>query len=525
MNTPLARQPYEIARETVKLLTARKLVPSPENYRAVYHEVAGTKPLEPFPVDELRSIAAALPAINPGQQRQKGILEFAIGQGNWDKVQTALVGYASFAVAPSAASASASSGEARVSGIATLADDRPSYPPLTPEFLEQIARVIEFALPALGDEDKRFHDQAVGLVAKLRDKQADPVQVKTALTNFAHRMSFAAEDQAAIKSTLLDLLRQVIDNIGELVMDDAWVKGQVDALKVAATPPLSLRRLDDVQRRLKDVIFKQSESKSRMLAMQEQTQQMLAAFIERLSAMAASSGEFQTKIEGVAKRISGARSIEEVGSVLQEAIDATRAIASDTKASREDLQAMQDRVRHAEAEIAKLHRELDKASSQARHDPLTGALNRKGMDEALEREVKSMQRKQQLLCVALLDIDNFKKLNDTMGHDTGDKALVHLAEVTRNTIRPQDTLARYGGEEFLIVMPDTSVDEAVLAMQRLQRELTTRYFLRESEKVLITFSAGVAQVADNETAPEAIKRADQAMYLAKRAGKNRVVAA
>ncbi len=523
MNKPPARQPYEIARETVKLLTARKLVPSPENYRAVYHEVAGTKPPEPFPVDELRGIAAALPAVNPGQQRQKGILEFAIGQGNWDKVQTALVGYASFVVTPNASAAAAP--DTRPAGIATIADDKPAYPPLTPEFLEQIARVIEFALPALGDEDKRFHDQALGLIAKLRDKQADPTQLKMALTNFAHRMSFAAEDQAAIKSTLLDLLRQIIDNIGELVMDEAWVKGQVDALKAAATPPLSLRRLDDVQRRLKDVIFKQSESKSRMLAMQEQTQQMLAAFLARLSAMTASSGEFQTKIEGVAKRISGARSIEEVGSVLQEAIDATRAMASDTKATREDLAAMQERVKQAEGEIAKLHRELDKASAQARHDPLTGALNRKGMDEALEREVKAMQRKQQQWCVAILDIDNFKKLNDTMGHDTGDKALVHLAEVTRSTIRPQDTLARYGGEEFLIVMPDTNVDEAVVAMQRLQRELTTRYFLRENEKVLITFSAGVAQVGESEAAPETIKRADQAMYLAKRAGKNRVVAA
>jgi diguanylate cyclase len=92
-------------------------------------------------------------------------------------------------------------------------------------------------------------------------------------------------------------------------------------------------------------------------------------------------------------------------------------------------------------------------------------------------------------------------------------------------MRPQDTLARYGGEEFVILLPDTPLDKGVEAMTRLQRELTKRFFLAGADKVLITFSAGVAQLAANEKGADAIKRADQAMYLAKRAGKNRVLAA
>jgi diguanylate cyclase len=86
-------------------------------------------------------------------------------------------------------------------------------------------------------------------------------------------------------------------------------------------------------------------------------------------------------------------------------------------------------------------------------------------------------------------------------------------------------LARYGGEEFVILMPDTALDKGVEAMTRLQRELTKRFFLAGTEKLLITFSAGVAQLAAQEEPMDAIKRADQAMYLAKRAGKNRVLAA
>ena len=186
---------------------------------------------------------------------------------------------------------------------------------------------------------------------------------------------------------------------------------------------------------------------------------------------------------------------------------------------------MRDRAIHTDAELVKLHQELDRVSTQARHDPLTGALNRKGLEEAVEREISSVRRKETPLCMALLDIDNFKKLNDTMGHATGDVALTHLAKVARECMRPQDTLARYGGEEFVLLLPDTPLDKGIEAMTRLQRELTKRFFLAGTEKILITFSAGVAQLVPDETGAEAIKRADKAMYLAKRAGNNRVLGA
>ena len=143
----------------------------------------------------------------------------------------------------------------------------------------------------------------------------------------------------------------------------------------------------------------------------------------------------------------------------------------------------------------------------------------------MERELARATRTGAPLCVALLDIDNFKTINDRLGHNAGDAALLHLTQVTREVMRPQDLLARYGGEEFVLVLPDTTVANGVAAMTRLQRELTTRFFLQGTEKVLITFSAGVAQLGDGETSSEAIRRADKSMYLAKRSGKNRVMAA
>ena len=105
-------------------------------------------------------------------------------------------------------------------------------------------------------------------------------------------------------------------------------------------------------------------------------------------------------------------------------------------------------------------------------------------------------------------MDNFKLINDRLGHSHGDSALVHLADVVRSVVRPQDVLARYGGEEFVLLLPDTAVAHGVDILQRLQRELTQRFFLANNDKVLITFSAGVAQVHASETGMAALQRAD-----------------
>jgi diguanylate cyclase len=511
------KKPFEIARETLKQLTTRKLVPTPLNYQSIYNEIAGIPQVQPFPIDTMREIAKALPAKTPGQQRQKGLLESAVDRMNWDGVKTALVAYGGFAPA---------GGDAAIENGAPAASARDtSAPALTPEFFGQIARLIEYARPAFGEDDERFLIQTDALVKALRQPSVDAVAVKLMLSNYSDRLSFTAEDQVEIKKALLGLLHLVFENIGELSLEEAWLKGQIEALMGAAQPPLSLRRLDDVALRLKDVIFKQKEAKGRMLQAQEEMRQMLATFIERLSELTQSTGSFGGKLEESARAIESAKSLEEIAPVLKEVVSATRAMSESSKSSGEELKTMREKARQTEAELAKLHQELDRVSEQARHDPLTGALNRKGLDEAVDKELSTMRRKEQPLCVALLDIDNFKKLNDSMGHDTGDQALKHLATVARECMRPQDTLARYGGEEFVILLPDTPLEKGIEAMTRLQRELTKRFFLAGTEKILITFSAGVAQVADGEAATDAIKRADQGMYLAKRAGKNRVVGA
>ncbi|MCW2313730.1 GGDEF domain-containing protein [Rhodoferax antarcticus] len=525
------KTPFEIARETLKQLTLRKLAPTPLNYQKIYSEVAQLPFEPPFPAERLREIALALPTKTPGQQKQRGLLESAINQLNWGGVKTALMAYGGFSPAAP---------ESGKTGL--LLSDTPKLlpsppieialapavitaPALTADFFGQIARMIEFALPALGSDDDRFLEQTQALLKSLRDPATDAITVKQMLAQYSHRLSFAAEDQAEIKTVLLKLLYLLVENISHLGIDDSWLTGQTEALMAACVPPLTLRRLDDVEQKLKDVIFQQTEAKSRAVQAQEEMRQMLATFIERLAAMNESTSGFHEQLEAGARLIDQAKTLADIAPVLKDIVGATRTMARDSQVARDELQSMKKHAEATEAEITKLHRELDRVSAQARHDPLTGALNRQGLEEAVNREVSKVKRQDTPLCMALLDIDNFKKLNDTLGHATGDIALAHLAGVTREVMRPQDTLARYGGEEFVILLPDTPLDKGIEAMTRLQRELTKRFFMAGTEKVLITFSAGVAQLGPDETGPQAIKRADQAMYLAKRAGKNRVLGA
>jgi diguanylate cyclase len=201
----------------------------------------------------------------------------------------------------------------------------------------------------------------------------------------------------------------------------------------------------------------------------------------------------------------------------------TRAMQLDAIRSHEDMKETQQKVEEAEQRIRKLTAELDQASLLAHNDYLTGALNRRGMEEALEREFSRSDRGGSAICIALMDVDYFKRLNDSLGHEAGDTALAHLAKVTRDALRPTDVLARYGGEEFVIILPETDLEEGKRVMARVQRELTRNFFLHKNERVLITFSAGVAERRAEETADLTLKRADMALYEAKHSGRNRVI--
>jgi diguanylate cyclase len=390
---------------------------------------------------------------------------------------------------------------------------------------ELIAQLLDNTLSIVLRDKPELASEATQIAVSVRAAQnADAlIGLSERLKKLCYRAHFIAEDQAELSNALLHLVQLIMENIGELVVEDQWLTGQIKVVRELFLQPLNLRRLDDVERRMKDVIVKQSSLKKSLNEANDRLKLMLATFVDRLADFSDTTSEYHGKIESCSEKISKARDISELTDVLSEVMRETRVIQINTARSRDELNAMRSQVNESEQIVARLQNELSNASELIRHDMLTGALNRKGLDEAMEKEISRLRRQGGTLSLALLDIDNFKKLNDSIGHSAGDAALVHLAKVVEEVVRPDDTLARYGGEEFVVLLPNTTGDEAVAVMTRVQRELTRKFFLNKNDKILITFSCGVAEIANEEEPYDALKRADAAMYLAKRAGKNRVI--
>lgn len=175
----------------------------------------------------------------------------------------------------------------------------------------------------------------------------------------------------------------------------------------------------------------------------------------------------------------------------------------------------------AELRIAELEKALADARQLAQMDPLTGALNRRGFEEACQREFARSRRTGAGVALALIDLDNFKQVNDTLGHQVGDRVLVDLVGVLSKAMRPTDVVARFGGEEFVLLLPETPLLDAEAAIQRFQREFAVQSL--QFGACAMTFSAGVVTRQSDESLEDAVRRADAATYAAKRAGKNCVV--
>ena len=168
----------------------------------------------------------------------------------------------------------------------------------------------------------------------------------------------------------------------------------------------------------------------------------------------------------------------------------------------------------------------DELRQQAIQDPLTGLFNRRYLDETLPRELDRAQRLNAPLCVVMLDIDGFKKFNDSFGHGPGDTLLREIANILREHLRKSDISCRYGGDEFVLVMPDSSIAdtrERVEEIRSLLKGLQKKHLGTQSLD-LITLSAGVANMPEHGTTEkELLRAADEALYSAKKAGRDRII--
>ena len=160
---------------------------------------------------------------------------------------------------------------------------------------------------------------------------------------------------------------------------------------------------------------------------------------------------------------------------------------------------------------------------QAMRDPLSGLLNRRGMQEKLQTEYDRNQRYKNNLTVMMCDIDFFKTVNDKYGHDKGDEIIKSIAKVLESTLRKQDSLARWGGEEYLVLLPETKGSQAMLLAEKLRRKIAETQYKQNDITFSVTISIGLHQIDSTDTINQAITKADTNLYKAKEQGRNRCI--
>lgn len=271
----------------------------------------------------------------------------------------------------------------------------------------------------------------------------------------------------------------------------------------------------------------------RLQALQQHFSEQQSAQTGRQTASEELESEIREELDGFSRRAEASQSLDDLKhSVAGHLGNVARTVSHyrEREAEREailsrQLEAMHEKLAAVEAHSEQMSEQLRQERSKALTDLLTDLPNRQAWEERLELEYNRWLRYGHPLSIAVLDVDYFKKVNDSYGHKAGDRVLQLVARALRERFRSTDFIARYGGEEFVVLLPDTSLEDACRVLNEVREHIATLPFHFRTEPVSVSFSSGVTQFADDEGLEDAFERADRALYEAKAGGRNRVVVA
>ena len=286
---------------------------------------------------------------------------------------------------------------------------------------------------------------------------------------------------------------------------------------VSADQPISEEEVAEIYNRH---IGKADISKD-VLSLVERFQAAIARITDAVETSGESNSGAAQELAVLSKELKSASSQHPALSSLVDGVLAvTETISQNTTRLERELERSCD-------EVARLRESVETVQKEAMLDPLTGVNNRKSFDISLEEMVTTALANKENLALIFADVDHFKKFNDTWGHQTGDQVLRLVADVMKANLKGKDVLARYGGEEFAIILPDTSLENAVMLADRIRISIEGRRLKKRRTNAdlgTITMSMGVAKLNRRDTPETFVERADALLYTSKNAGRNCVSA-
>ncbi|MEW5722527.1 MAG: diguanylate cyclase [Thermodesulfobacteriota bacterium] len=247
----------------------------------------------------------------------------------------------------------------------------------------------------------------------------------------------------------------------------------------------------------------------------EKVQVLATEFVKELLVSVAETSEYSQTLGAHIEKIESTPELVSVRDIIASMMDETGQVLR----SQDNLQR---RMEKTSQELTELQEELRKSEQQAHTDELTGLHNRRAFNVRLAEETGRSRRYNNALSLIILDLDDFKPVNDAFGHLVGDRLLVTLAQTLEKAVRGPDFACRYGGEEFAIICPHTDLPGATMLAERLRKTIASTTFTVKGKSIPVTISAGVALLRPHQNMEQLIDRADKAMYLAKSRGKNQV---
>ena len=535
----------EAARAAIRYLAEHKLVPSPGNYRRAWAEVGGPAP--GGDAEQVAQVAVRLLS-QRAEQGEGGFtgLTVSVREHRWNDALATLVAISRQApkgrwgtLLASAIEAALGSGREwptprRMDAIVAAATENESNDTALRAQLELLLVQWRMDPP---------HREAASCAASAVEPQAssphtegaaeaslalagEPVAVSSPMQNEV--MLALRRDNAKLRKVnaeLVEIVMALCSSFETIADDGSWIVSQVEAVRDAVRDGADRRSLAAARSLLQQaLVTQQSITRSQRDALTT-LRDLLPHLVQQMTHLGTHAADFGDTLDTHLEAISSADSLEGIAERVRGLLADSRSVHDTFDEARRDLDERSERAQALESEVERLERELAQASERLLTDHLTRTANRAGLEKAFDRAVRALRATGDPFAIALLDIDDFKKVNDALGHQAGDGALRHLAGLLQGKVRAGNTVARYGGEEFVILLPGMTDVQAREMLIRVQRELTREVYLYESKQIFITFSAGATRVDPQDTLESAIARADDGMYLAKNAGKNCVAIA